>query len=144
VYLGGFERSRPNAAASNQRRVDADWRNNIYRSPNRVATTDEETIRRHTMSHDIYSLGVVLLELGLFEPLTSMESKFKNKTAAIVHNNLTQLAKDDLLTTMGDMYAEVVLYCLESTPESWLAAHVTEMSYVKEVFAPLEQLSKWT
>jgi serine/threonine protein kinase len=134
VYLGGFERSR----------VDADWRNNIYRSPDRVATTDEETIKRHTMSHDIYSLGVVLLELGLFEPLTSMESKFKNKTAETVRNNLKQLAREELPETMGDTYAKVIVYCLESTSGSWLAAHVAEMSYVEEVFAPLERLSKLT
>ena len=143
-YLGGFERSRPNAAASNQRRVDADWRNNIYRSPDRVATTDDEVIKRHTMSHDIYSLGVVLLELGLFEPLTSMESRFRSKTAATVRNNLKELAQEELAATMGDRYTKVVLYCLESTPDSWLAAHVAEMSYVEEVLGPLEQLSKLT
>lgn len=143
-YLSGFERSRPNAGASNQRRLDADWRNNIYRSPDRVATTDEETIKRHTMSHDIYSLGVVLLELGLFEPLASMESKFKNRTAEIVRNNLKQLAREELPAAMGDTYAKVILYCLESTPDSWLAAHVAEMRYVEEVLGPLEQLSKLT
>jgi serine/threonine protein kinase len=142
VFLGGFERSRPNAAASNQRRIDADWRNNNYRSPDRVATTDEETIKRHTMSHDIYSLGAVLLELGMLDPLILMESKFKNKTAAEVRNNLKKLASEELIETMGDGYAEVVLYCLESTPDSWLAAHVAEMSYVDKVLGPLEQLSR--
>ena len=144
VYLGGFERSRPNAGASNQRRIDADWRNNIYRSPDRVATEDEETIKRHTMSHDIYSLGVVLLELGLFEPLTSMESKFKSKNAETVRSNLKQLAREELPTTMGDVYIKTVMFCLESTPDSWLAAHVAEMSYVEEVLTPLERLSKLT
>ena len=96
------------------------------------------------MSHDIYSLGVVLLELGLFEPLTSMESRFRSKTAATVRNNLKELAQEELAATMGDRYTKVVLYCLESTPDSWLAAHVAEMSYVKEVLGPLEQLSKLT
>ena len=143
-YLSGFERSRPNAGASNQRRLDADWRNNIYRSPDRVANTDEETIKRHTMSHDIYSLGVVLLELGLFQPLTSMESKFKNKTAETARDNLEELAKEELPSRMGDTYAKVALYCLKSTLDSWLAAHVAEMGYVEQVLGPLEQLSKLT
>ncbi|KAL9623255.1 MAG: hypothetical protein Q9160_002361 [Pyrenula sp. 1 TL-2023] len=64
-YLGGFERLRPSTAASNQHRVDTDWRNNVYRSPHRIVEADELTVQRYMMSHDIYSLGVVLLELGL-------------------------------------------------------------------------------
>ena len=142
VFLGGFERTRPNAGASNQRRIDADWRNNIYRSPDRVGTTDDETIRRHTMAHDIYSLGVVLLELGIFKPLMSMESRFKNKAGDVVRQNLKELARGELSGIMGDSYADVVTYCLESTPQSSLAIHLAELSYVEEVIGPLEKLAK--
>jgi hypothetical protein len=139
-YLGGFERSRPNAAASNQKRIDADWRNNIYRSPERVATTNEETINRHTMSHDIYSLGVVLLELGIFEPLALKESRFKNQSAQIVRQNLMLLAKVELPWVMDDAYTNAVCFCLESTPDSWIGSHIAERRYVDEVIDPLRSL----
>lgn len=142
AYLSGFERARPSASASNQRRSDADWQNNTYRSPDRVATSDEETIARHTMAHDIYSLGVVLLELGIYKLLREMEPKFKDKSANTVRENLKQLATEELVTIMGEQYKNVVMFCLEATPESWLATRVAELSFVKEVLEPLQRLSQ--
>lgn len=140
AYLGGFERSRPNAVASNQKRIDADWRNNIYRSPDRVATTDDEVIRRHTMSHDIYSLGVVLLELGLFKPLISREPLFRSQTNQAVRENLIFLAKSELPQVMDDTYTGIVGFCLNSTPGSWVGSHVAEMQFVEQVIDPLSDL----
>jgi serine/threonine protein kinase len=141
-YISGFERSRPNAGSSNQKRSDADWKNNIYRSPERVATTDEEVIKRHTMSHDIYSLGVVLLELGLLEPLTAKESMFKGQNAQAVRENLLLLTKQELPLIMDDTYTSIVSFCLESTPNSWIASNIAEMRFVEEVIDPLLRLMK--
>jgi hypothetical protein len=66
-FLCGFETARHDKATSDQR-GDAHWRYNIYRHPKRQGLYLEE---RYTMNHDIYSLGVVLLEIGLWRPLLS-------------------------------------------------------------------------
>lgn len=137
AFLAGFERSRPDLGASDQRRIDADWRNNIYRSPDRIAADDEETVRRHTMRHDVYSLGAVLLELGLLESLTMMETQFRRKEADVVRNTMIGMARKQLPLIMGDAYTNLVLYCLELPSEKPLEA----VEFVREVIGNLEQLS---
>jgi hypothetical protein len=92
------------------------------------------------MPHDIYSLGVVLLELGLWtsflqypshsssqptlstSPETAIPSpllhildsdeKDTRKRATAVKNTLTALATELLPARMGQKYTEVVLLCL--------------------------------
>lgn len=48
-----------------------DWMKNIYRHPQRQGLQLE---KRYHMGHDLYSLGVCLLELGLWEPLIAAEN----------------------------------------------------------------------
>ena len=45
-----------------------DWQRDMYRHPRRHGLQPE---MRYNMGHDIYSLGVCLLEIGLWEPLIS-------------------------------------------------------------------------
>ena len=48
-----------------------DWMKNIYRHPQPQGLQLE---KRYHMGHDLYSLGVCLLELGLWEPLITAEN----------------------------------------------------------------------
>ncbi|MCJ1391015.1 hypothetical protein MMC18_003876 [Xylographa bjoerkii] len=47
-----------------------DWQRDMYRHPRRHGLQPE---RRYNMGHDIYSLGVCLLEIGLWEPLINRD-----------------------------------------------------------------------
>ncbi|KAL8745340.1 MAG: hypothetical protein Q9190_002528 [Brigantiaea leucoxantha] len=62
-YLMGFEKFRP-AAGKTSHRSDNFWESNLYRHPQRQGKRPEED---YTMQHDIYSVGVVLLEVGLWK-----------------------------------------------------------------------------
>lgn len=42
---------------------DDKWQDNLYRHPERQGKNPEES---YTMHHDVYSLGVCLLEIGLW------------------------------------------------------------------------------
>ncbi|KAK2760027.1 hypothetical protein FQN54_002763 [Arachnomyces sp. PD_36] len=70
LYLVGFEKLRP-AEGMTYRTSDGDWHRDIYRHPSRQGTQPEE---RYQMQHDIYSLGVVLLELGLWKSFITYSS----------------------------------------------------------------------
>jgi hypothetical protein len=121
VFLVGFEMFR-NDGGHTYRRGDSDWEKNIYRHPDRQGLSPE---KRHVMQHDIYSLGVCLLEIGLWTPLVggsndsvegSMsglkldQSKFLSPD--LIKETLVGRAKCELPSRMGDRYSDVVVNCL--------------------------------
>ena len=121
----GFERFRL-AAAGTALAGDARWERNIYRHPSRQGTAPEQY---YTMQHDIYSLGVCLLEIGLWISFVSLSEenptpapklgitnllgiRNKRELAIKIKARLVDLARDELPTTMGRTYADVVVACL--------------------------------
>ena len=85
------------------------------------------------MQHDIYSLGVCLLEIGIWDSFVLFEAKRaaaskvlpkdveKNEkaygVAEKVKECLVELALDKLPSKMGDKYTEVVVNCLTCLDE---------------------------
>ena len=65
LFLTGFKTFR-RVGEQSMRVGDNDWAKNIYRHPQRQGLHPEEDYR---MLHDIYSLSVCLLEIGLWESL---------------------------------------------------------------------------
>ncbi|CAG8386077.1 unnamed protein product [Penicillium salamii] len=123
-FLTGFERFRPGNAET-LLSGDSSWEKNLYRHPKRQGIHPEE---RYIMQHDIYSLGVCLLEIGLWNSfvrpadgsgIESSES-LKNVKEALVSGNRPSLVKDGLVQIatkrlsglMGQRYADIVLSCL--------------------------------
>lgn len=121
---------------------DHDWLKDIYRHPQRQGLQPEQ---RYNMGHDIYSLGVCMLEIGLWEPLVvlgesdcmlhlryrqlaveigAVEAQDIANLKALTHPLVVQdvfvaLAKKELPQRMGIAYAELVascLTCLEGGP----------------------------
>jgi serine/threonine protein kinase len=98
----------------------------IYRHPSRQGS-DVQVM--HTFRHDIYSFGVVLLELALwanFADSTNRASRalFSGKpmpdgmdvlppTPEEIQRNFVTCARRQVARTMGDVYAGVVLTCLQ-------------------------------
>ncbi|KAJ9503192.1 hypothetical protein H2202_001346 [Exophiala xenobiotica] len=125
-FLVGFERFRA-AGAGTTLAGDNVWQRNLYRHPNRQGIRPEDT---YIMQHDIYSLGVCLLELGLWTTFVTpteppqpgprldigeqlvLAKREPIQAARSIKSILINMAKELLPTTMGLMYTEVVLSCL--------------------------------
>jgi len=125
AFLVGIQEARTDNDDS-QLRVSSDWRLNIYRHPRRQ--TGQE-VGRFRMAYDVYSLGVVLLELGLwslphFRRFVSLPEEFKSpsSTGLSVAEKLVgfiqgstpenRLKGRGIHCSMGRRYLEVVQFCL--------------------------------
>lgn len=124
LFLVGFEQVRV-ADGRTLRKGDAAWEKNLYRHPDRQGLRLDKI---YTMQHDIYSLGVCLLEVGLWDSfvsykhdgtatvlgealgLTSESSEFQ--TPGLLKDHLVALAKRILPERMGDIYTKIVVSCL--------------------------------
>ena len=124
-YLIGFERFRP-ATAGTAKQGDSVWEKNMYRHPRRQGLHPEEFYK---MQHDIYSLGVCLLEIGLWTsfayaaesgmqptPLLDIKEalsmKDSGKGAFLIKRRLTRMAETMLPSRMGRRYSRLVVSCL--------------------------------
>lgn len=128
-FLVGFQNMRT-ADGRTIRSGDSTWEKNIYRHPHRQGLHPESF---YTMQHDIYSLGVCLLEVGLWESFLSYEDSAtaprpaaalgvaldgpELKQPAQMKKHLVDLAKRDLPKRMGDRYEKVVVNCLTCLDE---------------------------
>ncbi|KAK7417927.1 hypothetical protein QQX98_004229 [Neonectria punicea] len=140
TFLVGFDRFR-SADGATSLQGDSSWYENIYRHPSRQGENPEDIYR---MQHDIYSLGVCLLEIGLWEtfvdypsdapspggPIRDLAAKLAQSDggARRQHNGsgamgfvakefMEQLARDRLPQAMGERYSRVVLSCLTCLDE---------------------------
>lgn len=111
-WVLGFEFSRPELYFSHGY-GDSCLSHDIYRHPDR----QRNPTRPFNKLHDIYALGVVLLELGLWQPALDL----LGRTAATgsnapdphtVHSRLVRHAERRLASKMGNRYRDVVLRCL--------------------------------
>ncbi|KAI5841303.1 hypothetical protein BZA05DRAFT_385302 [Tricharina praecox] len=108
-YLVGFEFSRDENDTSTMEQDDALERN-IYRHPDRQGPPDT----RFSVLHDIYSLGVILLEIGLWRPVIGFEA-FADMDPDTVKERLREHANARLPHYMGRKYTRAVLECLDQT-----------------------------
>ncbi|GJJ15771.1 hypothetical protein Clacol_010049 [Clathrus columnatus] len=113
-----------------------DWQKNIYMHPRRQG---EYTEVSYNMLHDIYSLGVVLLEIALWKTFVVEDISGHgiiynpNPQAYLFHDSKTkqpkrpeeiqaaliQTAKDLIPMSLGEKYRDVVLMCLNSLEGSF-------------------------
>lgn len=126
-YLTGLERFR-HIDTFSMRASDNFWQRDIYRHPSRQGTRPE---RDYVMQHDIYSLGVCLLEVGLWKSFfdwdedsgsmsanegfisrTDFSIKDPRRRAFEIKKQFTQAARECLPGSMGQKYAAVVVSCL--------------------------------
>ncbi|RAH67838.1 uncharacterized protein BO66DRAFT_456616 [Aspergillus aculeatinus CBS 121060] len=133
LFLGGFEAFRP-AGGGSQRYGDLDWARNLYRHPDRQWLYHRADF---IMQHDIYSLGICLLEIGLGESFVDYEDTenddsgaggghvspssrcLKTKHLYTANRYFISLAQEQLPRHMGDIYARIVVSCLTCTdPEN--------------------------
>jgi hypothetical protein len=125
AFLLGFERIRKQD--DNTRLTeDIDWEKNLYRHPQRQGSRIQD---RYIMQHDIYSLGVCMLEIGLWTSFVHYEDSAGNpmwsesydmgtmeynhaQRPELIKTYLLSLATDTLPGKMGTKYARIVESCL--------------------------------
>jgi len=128
-YLVGFQWFRA-AAGDTFMLGDAVQSNNLYRHPTRQGQAPDEM---YSMQHDVYSLGVCLLEIGLWKSFVAygndstdiavnvpgipeaavQPSARDRKTRSYeLKRKLTDLARRELPSRMGERFAAVVVSCL--------------------------------
>ncbi|KAK6533718.1 hypothetical protein TWF694_002649 [Orbilia ellipsospora] len=133
-FLLGFDKFR-NINFQTSYFGDHAWHRNLYRHPQRQGPFVED---RYIMQHDIYSIGVCLLEVGLGQSfvdysntdtniiptagaasrlagLTLTDDVYKRRdldTFMHIKDSLVTLARSYLPLRMGDRYTDIVLACL--------------------------------
>ena len=128
TFLAGFESFRKEEGRTLRRGDDA-WERNLYRHPSRQGLSLQHN---YIMQHDIYSLGVCLLEVGLWQsfvehgqpgtqprpsallktPKDASKQQLLTHTQRNLQGVLLSLARDQLPRVMGSKYAEIVETCL--------------------------------
>jgi serine/threonine protein kinase len=116
-WLIGFEYARVLSQDSNLAASDTSIAKNVYRHPERW----NAPTHKFGPIHDIYALGAVLLEIGLWRPLmmlseTGFERAADPEAATEVRESvkaqLVQNTVRKLPFTLGSVYCEVVQLCL--------------------------------
>ena len=122
-FLAGFQMFR-SADGFTYRSGDDSWAKNLYRHPSRQGTHPDNIYR---MQHDIYSLGVILLEVGLWSPFVTqaghpgeallhivpiLQDWDQKEGATRIKKVLVSMASHYLPPRTGTKYADVVVACL--------------------------------
>ncbi|KAJ6263946.1 LRR receptor-like serine/threonine-protein kinase [Drechslerella dactyloides] len=117
AFLVGFEDARPEDGRS-QIGGDNDFEKNIYRHPSRQGLQPKNY---YLVQHDIYSLGVCLLEIGLWTPLKNIlegisprmfEEPSNTWEGSSAKDQFLHHARESLPSKMGTNYAKIVETCL--------------------------------
>ncbi|KAI1193563.1 hypothetical protein F5X97DRAFT_338823 [Nemania serpens] len=124
LFLVGFGSFRK-VEGKTSRIGDDIWEKNLYRHPSRQGLNPND---EYVMQHDIYSLGVCLLELGLGKsfvnygaedgrpvpsPLLELQSSITRLSDSdALKKHLIRFTCDELPRYMGRRYAAVVMTCL--------------------------------
>jgi hypothetical protein len=132
--LADWQYARTTAQVSKREAYD-DWTLAMYQHPERQALPGEVAESKYNIGHDIYSLGVCLLEIGLWDSfiiydnnvpkpshlLSKVKAKWKEENSHI-SQDLTEsqieqkiyiaLAGDRLAYEMGEAYSKLVIKCL--------------------------------
>jgi len=109
-YIAGFDFSRQDKAGQislPMRKSPLD----LYRHPKlRQATSDPKGISRFTRKHDVYSLGLVLFEIGMWHRLEDFSKP--NMGAELFRGRILKHLRQDMALRMGDVYQRVIEKCI--------------------------------
>lgn len=148
--LAGFEYARATAeGALSDRKSDADWRHNIYRHPKRQGIERNE---QYNMTHDVYSLGAVLLEIGMwgtkgFVPFqhADQEARFASASGEERKAKLFAIAdgmpdsrgnRYPLTIAMGSRFDQLVQYCLNIDEQGRLPT----VAFIQRIWMELDEM----
>ncbi|KAJ3769038.1 hypothetical protein FB446DRAFT_774593 [Lentinula raphanica] len=136
AYLVGFGGARPQIYVST-RLAEIDSVKQRYHHPERKGTW----IQKFDIRHDMYSLGVVLVELGLGRHLYELSKKLPDtdSRAEEDHRYLIDSA-NGLGTIVGTKYANAVLTCLTASTQKGKTTDILREEFYDGVLVPLKQI----
>jgi len=160
-FLVGFDRARSEQATST-RNGAVEIADCLYHHPERWGKVVGD---KFSMAHDIYTLGIVLLEIGLWESFVfwippdmeryvtwaflrdMVDQEIQELKAGVnpaaVQQGFIDIAKKLLPQSMGDGYTKVVVACISGIfSEDIASGAATEMGmlYIENVISKLEKL----
>lgn len=95
---------------------------------------------RYRAAYDYYTLGLILLELGLWQPLRG--PRFSTTTLPEFRQKLLQTREPFLGPMVGALYRDVVHFCLSGTMESSEDLNINVLeAFAKNVIEPLRKLA---
>ena len=133
-YLTGYRQSAAKAPSLEQETSFDD----IYLHPN----IDNGGTTRYIPAYDYYSLGLILLEIGLWMPIGKF---WKPKyTRADFRHRLQNIYLKKLSAKCGRQYMRAVLYCMDAADDALEGAdstgnQVLEETFMSTVIKPLER-----
>jgi hypothetical protein len=120
---------------------------NEYRQKNMIPKSSESVNEGFTFNSNLFNLGVLLLELGYFKPLSSLRNSpdFTNcKEENIADFALASKLSLTLGCQMGSAYARIVQKCLRCDfgTGSDLSDVATQVVFYQDVICELERLEE--
>jgi len=144
LRLVGFEYSRQTSSAHQTEGVADDLEFNLYRHPKLQGGNLPATAKvSYSPIHDMYSVGVVLLELGLRETALSLlntarSQPYYDHSGVAFRSFLINQQVPKLGRVMGKTYMNLTMCCLDGSLLDDKERSFPESVYLK-VFRPLEQ-----
>ncbi|KAK2032566.1 hypothetical protein LX32DRAFT_636108 [Colletotrichum zoysiae] len=141
-YLVGFEYSRLDVTDEQTENVEFKPDHRFYRHPEAMVVPISGLQQplggpgRYSKVYDIYSMGVVLLEIGRFMSARSITEEYglsKLATLVDIRNVFVEKAIPDLRSTMGEAYAGAVLTCLDGSLDMFVGHSLHRAFYEKVV-----------
>ena len=108
-YIVGFNHSRPNDPKEFTEGLSEDHSQLDYQHPEYLEGTE-----RYRIEFDYFSIGLVLLEIGLWKPLTDLVRDLKGESPSKVKQKLLEVEVPQLGYFMGRRYRDCVIACMES------------------------------
>ncbi|KAF2968651.1 hypothetical protein GQX73_g4942 [Xylaria multiplex] len=141
AYLMGFDLIRESESITyldgsskrNNKELRPIWEVDVFQHPDRL---HREVIPRYINTYDVYSLGVVLLEIGFWEPLSRVVPNLDRGDSSGWTRELTK-AVPRMGGRMGDRYQRLVKWCLSLTGRQIVKA----TQFVQEILDPLEEMA---
>lgn len=141
-FLAGFDYTRRDAARSTGDESEGGWQKALYQPPERSEQQEEgASPPPYKAEHDIYSLGVVLVEIGRWKPLEMYPNLFKRATAIERKARLEEMA-EGLRVTLGRRYVEIALRCLRILDDGFKPVHSSPA--IRNIVLDLEDLATAT
>ena len=129
-YLVGWQYSRPD----DQRGIYPSERQSpgiadldMYIHRRRLLIDTQNPLPRYRKSFDIYSLGIVLIEIAFWEPILSLASdndrdkmqKWEDVQSSSLAGSwweaIERTARKELASEMGEAYRDAVMFCIEGS-----------------------------
>jgi hypothetical protein len=139
AYLMGFDLIRADTARTTKEGAVKDtetprsiWDFDVFQHPDRLRGADSP---RYIKTYDVYSLGVVLLEIGFWKPLPDIVERLNQGDPSSWPKALSGTL-EVMSSRTGEKYQRVVAWCLSLKGDQI----VKDSEFTERVLDPLEEL----